>query len=78
MYFVSVEEINNPKEFGEKILSYLWEDVAKINTSYWFGAISSYDELIEAYNNNYLDVFNSIFDEDIVVTEDITIKSVGE
>ena len=78
MYFVSVEEINNPKEFGEKILSYLWEDVAKINTSYWFGAISSYDELLEAYNSNYLDVFNSIFDDDIVVTEDITIKSVGE
>ncbi len=78
MYFVSIEEINNPKEFGEKILSYLWEDVAKINTSYWFGAISSYDELLEAYNSNYLDVFNSIFDEDIVVTEDITIKSVGE
>lgn len=78
MYFVSIEEINNPKEFGEKILSYLWEDVAKINTSYWFGAISSYDELLESYNSNYLDVFNSIFDEDIVVTEDITIKSVGE
>lgn len=78
MYFVSIEEINNPKEFGEKILSYLWEDVAKINTSYWFGAISSYDELLESYNSNYLDVFNSIFDEDIVATEDITIKSVGE
>ena len=78
MYFVSIEEINNPKEFGEKILSYLWEDVAKINTSYWFGAISSYDELLESYNSNYLDVFNSIFDEDIVVTEDITIKNVGE
>lgn len=78
MYFVSIEEINNPKEFGEKILSYLWEDVAKINTSYWFGAISSYDELLESYNSNYLDVFNSIFDEDIVVTEDITIKSVRE
>lgn len=78
MYFVSIEEINNPKEFGEKILSYLWEDVAKINSSYWFGSISSYDELLDAYNNNFLDVFNSIFDEDIVVTDDITIKSIGE
>ncbi len=78
MYFVSIEEINNPKEFGEKILSYLWEDVAKINTSYWFGAISSYDELIETYNTNYLDVFNSIFDDDIAVTEDIMVKSIGE
>ena len=78
MYFVSVEEIDNPKEFGEKILSYLWDDVAKINTSYWFGTISSYDELIEKYNNDYLDVFNSLFEDDIKVTEDVSIKTVGE
>lgn len=78
MYFVTIEEINNPKEFGEKILSYLWEDIAKVNTSYWFGAISSYDELIEIYNNDYLDVFNSIFDEEKVITEEVTIKSEGK
>lgn len=78
MYFVSVEEIDNQKEFAEKILSYLWEDVAKLNTSYWFGSISSYDELLEAYNKNTLDVFNSLFDDDIKVTDDIIIKSIGE
>ena len=78
MYFVTIEEINNPKEFGEKILSYLWEDIAKVNTSYWFGNISSYDELIEIYNNDYLDVFNSIFDEEKVITEEVTIKSEGK
>ncbi len=76
MYFVSIEEIADEKEFAEKILSYLWEDVAKINTSYWFGSISSYDELIEAYNKNYLDVFNTLFEDDIEETNEYTI--VGE
>lgn len=78
MYFVSVEEINDPKEFAEKILSYLWEDVAKLNTSYWFGSISSYDELIDSFNKNSLDIFNSLFDDEIKVTEEYTIKTVGE
>lgn len=78
MYFVSIEEINDPKEFAEKILSYLWEDVAKLNTSYWFGNIASFDELIEAYNKNTLDVFNSLFDDEIKITDEISIKSVGE
>lgn len=78
MYFVSVEEINNPKEFAEKILSYLWEDVAKINTSYWFGSISSYDELLDEYNKNYLDVFNTLFEEEIVINDEYTIKNIGE
>ena len=78
MYFVSVEEINDPKEFAEKILSYLWEDVAKLNTSYWFGSISSYDELIDSFNKNSLDIFNSLFDDVIKVTEEYTIKTVGE
>lgn len=78
MYFVSVEEINDPKEFAEKILSYLWEDVAKLNTSYWFGSISSYDELIDSFNKNSLDIFNSLFDDEIKVTEEYTIKTAGE
>lgn len=78
MYFVSVEEINDPKEFAEKILSYLWEDVAKLNTSYWFGSITSYDELIESFNKNSLDVFNSLFDEEIKVTDEYTINTIGE
>lgn len=78
MYFVSTEEIDNPKEFAEKILSYLWEDVAKLNTSYWFGSISSYDELIDKFNTSYLDVFNSLFEDEIKVDNEYTIKSVGE
>ena len=78
MYFVTIEEIENSKEFAEKILSYLWEDVAKINPSYWFGSISSYDELIELYEKSYLDVFNTIFEEDIKVDDNYTIKTIGE
>ena len=78
MYFVTVEEINDPKEFAEKILSYLWEDVAKINPTYWFGSISSYDELIEAYNSSYLDIFNNLFEDEIRVDEETVIKTVGE
>lgn len=77
VYFVTIEEIENEKEFAEKILSYLWEDVARINPSYWFGSISSYDELIELYDTNYLDVFNSLFDEDKVIEEHV-IKTIGE
>lgn len=78
MYFVSIEEIDDPKEFAEKILSYLWEDVAKLNTSYWFGSITSYDELIDSFNKNSLDVFNSLFDEEIKVTDEYTINTIGE
>lgn len=78
MYFVTIEEINNKKEFAEKILSYLWEDVAKLNPTYWFGKISSYDELIEAYNNSALDVFANLFDSEIKIDDEYTIKTVGE
>lgn len=78
MYFVSVEEINNQKEFAEKILSYLWDDVAKLNTQYWFGAISSYDELLEAYSKNYLDVFNLLFEDEIKENDDYTIRATEE
>lgn len=78
MYFVTVEEVNNSKEFAEKILSYLWEDVAKINTTYWFGSISSYDELIESYEKFYLDVFNNLFEDEIRIDEETIIKTIGE
>ncbi len=79
VYFVTIEEIENQKEFAEKILSYLWEDVAKLNTSYWFGLISSYEELIDSFNEKSLDIFNLIFKEDeIQVTEDYAIKKIGE
>ncbi len=78
MYFVSIEEINNEKEFAEKILSYIWDDVAKLNTTYWFGAISSYGELLDNFEKNGLDVFNNLFEEEIIITDEYTIKTIGE
>ena len=78
MYFVSIEELNNKKEFAEKILSYIWEDVAKLNTTYWFGTISSYDELLNDFEKNGLDVFNNLFEEEIIINDEYTIKTIGE
>lgn len=77
-YFVSVEEIDNMKEFSEKILSYLWEDVAKLNASYWFGTISSYEELLESFNKNTLDVFNSLFEDEIKANDEYLNENIGE
>ncbi len=62
VYFVSLEELNNDKEFAEKILSYLWEDVAKLNVDEWFSEVSSYDELLNKYKSENIRVFG-IFDE---------------
>lgn len=63
VYFVTLEEVNNQKEFAEKVLSYLWEDVAKLDKERWFGSISSYEELLEQYENTYLEIFEKLFDE---------------
>lgn len=75
MYFVSIEEINNKKEFAEKILSYIWEDVAKLNPEYWFGDIDSYDELLQKYDEIYLKVFDTLFEEEITIIEDTKIEN---
>ena len=52
----------SPKEFAEKILSYIWDDVAKIDIEEWFGNIKSYDELLSSYEKNSVKVFNKLFD----------------
>lgn len=78
MYFVTIDEIDDSKEFAEKILSYLWEDVAKLNTTYWFGNIETYDELIEAYNKETLAVFNSLFDDNLKIIEEVSNENLGE
>ena len=61
MYFVTLEEVQNEKEFAEKILSYLWDDVAKINPEDWFGNIKTYDKLLSAYEKSSVKVFNELF-----------------
>lgn len=62
MYFVTIEEVKNEKEFAEKILSYLWDDVAKINSEDWFGNIKTYDELLSSYERESIKVFNKLFE----------------
>lgn len=62
MYFVTLEEVQNEKEFAEKILSYLWDDVAKINIEDWFGNIKTYDELLSSYEKESVRVFNKLFE----------------
>ena len=62
MYFVTLEEVQNEKEFAEKILSYIWDDVAKIDIEEWFGNIKSYDELLSSYEKNSVKVFYKLFD----------------
>lgn len=72
MYFVNKSEVLSEKEFAEKILSYLWEDVAKLNPEYWFGDVDSYDKLLKKYEDSYLEVFDSLFEEEIIITEETT------
>lgn len=62
MYFVTLEEVQNEKEFAEKILSYLWEDVAKIDIEDWFGNIKIYAELLSSFERESVKVFNKLFE----------------
>lgn len=74
VYFVGkkdlVEEYSDSVEasqaFAEKVLLYIWEDIAKINPSVWFDPdIKTLEKLLDAYNKRHLSVFNGIvFNED--------------
>lgn len=58
----NVEKIN---EFGEKILMYLWEDVAKIDRAFWFGnEYSTLDELLTGFKEKRLKVIKDLFEEE--------------
>lgn len=71
VYFVtenelSFEPINNSKDvinkFVEKVLLYIWDDVAKIDSDLWFGEdIKSFDDLVSEYYKNNLKVFKDMF-----------------
>ena len=65
------KELKNSIEFADKVLSYLWEDIARINPDYWFKKeyrIESYDDLVKKYNEFYMEIFNDFFD---VIINDI-------
>lgn len=69
-YFISSSEWNDikttkdPKEaakiFAEKVLSYIWEDVAKINRESWFDGnkYRTLDTLVKGFTEKGLEVFN--------------------
>lgn len=71
VFFVKREELsetpNNDAKiatFGEKILMYLWEDVAKINRTAWFGGeYHTLDELLDGFKAKHLAVFKDLFNE---------------
>ncbi len=75
VYFVtenelSFEPINNSEDvinkFVEKVLLYIWDDVAKIDSSLWFGEnIKSFDNLVDEYYKNNLKVFKDMFKDQI-------------
>ena len=71
VYFVtenelSIEPLNNDREsiekFIEKVLLYIWDDVAKIDPTLWFDdTINSFDELVDEYFEDNLRVFKELF-----------------
>lgn len=59
-YSVSKEQITNEKLFADKVLMYIWDNIAKYNPNKWFkGDIKVYDQLIDKYLSceNLLDIF---------------------
>ncbi len=71
VYFVTENELsftplNQDKDiidkFIEKVLLYIWDDVAKIDPTLWFNDnINSFDELVDEYFKNSLRVFKELF-----------------
>ena len=70
VYFVtenelSFEPLNQDKgsidKFIEKVLLYIWDDVAKIDPTLWFDDINSFDELVDEYYDMNLRVFRELF-----------------
>ena len=71
VYFVTENELSyeplNPDKdsidrFIEKVLLYIWDDVAKIDPTLWFGdGISSFNDLVDEYYDENLKVFKDLF-----------------
>lgn len=50
------------KAFAEKVLMYLWDDVAKLNREAWFNPkYKTLDDLLVGFGNENLKVFNDLF-----------------
>ena len=56
------EDAGKIMEFGEKILMYLWEDVAKMDRVAWFGEeYKTLDQLLDGFSEKRLAVINVEF-----------------
>lgn len=74
VYFVSEDELTvNENEtaeeaaklFAEKIIMYIWEDIAKLNPKDWFiDDCDSLDSAIELFSSVKLNIFNGIFSDE--------------
>ena len=82
VYFVTENElsvipINNDKDgmdkFIEKVLLYIWDDVAKLDPTLWFGdSINSFDDLVKSYYDNKLHVFkDNMFKDQVDESQEI-------
>ena len=71
VYFVTENELSfeplsqdreSIEKFVEKVLMYIWDDVAKIDPSLWFDEdINSFDKLVEEYYAANLRIFKELF-----------------
>jgi len=59
----SEEESQKIRKFGDKVLEYLWDDVAKYNHEAWFSDAESLDALIDGYSREGEGVFSKDFQE---------------
>ena len=66
VYFLSEDELceeefsddeEAKKAFAEKMLKYIWEDIAKLDPEEWFPNSQSLDDVIEDFRENGLSVF---------------------
>lgn len=74
VYFLKKSELSeNPNDdnekkindFGEKILMYLWEDVAKMNRGSWFSdEYNTLDKLLSGFKKEGLKIIKRCFEED--------------
>lgn len=80
VYFVSENELESSnttrqsatEAFVEKVLMYIWSDIAKIDPTLWFNKdFKSFDELAAAFYTDRLAIFKGLFDNDLKKSEDI-------
>ncbi len=74
VYFATENELSpvrmDPDEkmqdkFIEKVLLYIWDDVAKIDPSLWFDdQINSFEKLVEKYHKDKLKIFKGMFQDE--------------